>query len=83
MPPTAVFVTCTRKGPVKEHPKEVVVLETSAHGTVLANQNDPVKVAMVLEQAQELLSGDKSPKESTEMTSNEPFLRRSGFRNPN
>ena len=46
---TAMFVTCTPQGPVKEHPKEVVVLETSASDTVLASQNDPVKVTMVLE----------------------------------
>ena len=47
--PAAMFVTCTPQGPVKEHPKEVVVLETSASDTVLASQNDPVKVTMVLE----------------------------------
>ena len=58
---------------MKEHPKEVFVLETSVHGTVLAHQNDPVKVAMVLEQAQELLSGDKSPKDTTEMSQVNPF----------
>ena len=78
-----MFVTCTPQSLVKDHPEEVVVVETSVNGTVLANQNDPAKVVIVLEQAQELLSEDKSPKETTEMTSNEPFLRRSGFRNPN
>ena len=60
---------------MKDHPEEVVVLKTDVKDTVLANQNDPDKVAIVLEHAQELLSGDKSSKEGTEMTFNEPFLR--------
>ena len=61
---------------MKEHPKEVVVLETCVYGTVLTNKNDPVKVAKVLEQAQELLAGDKLPKDTTEMKPNEPSCAR-------
>ena len=70
-------MTCTRKGPVREHPKEVVVLQTGPDGTVLTNQNDPVEAAKVLAQAQNLLAGDKSPEDSTKMKPNEPFLRES------
>ena len=70
-----MFVTCTPKGPVKEHPEDAAVLETGHRGTVLTNQNNPVKVAKVLEQAHELLAGDKSPNDTTKMKPNEPFLR--------
>ena len=72
--PTAMFITCKPQGRVKEHSKEVVVLETSARGTVFANDNDPVKVVMVLEQAQELLARDNTPNNTTEMEPNELFL---------
>ena len=77
MPRTAVFVTCTPKGPVKEHPKGVVVLQTGPNGTVLTNQNDPDEAAKVLAQAQKLIAGDNSPEDSTKMKPNQPFLRQS------
>ena len=74
MPPTAVFVTCTRKGPVKEHPKQVVVLQTGPDGTVLTNQNDPDEAAKVLAQAKKFIAGDNSPEDSTKMKPNQPFF---------
>ena len=72
-----MFVTCTPKGPVKEHSKEVVVLQTGPDGTVLTNQNDPVKAAKVLAKAQKLIASDNSPEDSNKMKPNEPFLRQS------
>ena len=75
-----MMVTIAPKGPVVEHPQEVVVIQTDVTDMVLANQNNPDKVSALLGHAQGILSGDKGPNDAEVIPSNQPFLRQASNR---